>query len=216
MKLWCWQFCNCRHNTSSLFLCTTSTSQCSRYFPHSSASSPKHYYLLKWEGTVWSSVHSLGCMSKRLPCIMEQAWLCVLESSFLNVCLQQHLPWLPLPNPNNLQQLAQSLKQAGNWDTKTIQYEGINLAEKNVKVSINTFCNVFQLKMVKWIAKLAFEMQGTTLVARVWHSDVYNYKPVILSLLQRHGLFCPVSQKSRVWVSAPLLSLQYRAKSCRL
>lgn len=158
-------------------------------------------------------IHWDVCQS---DCIMEQAWLCVLESSFLNVCLQQRLPWLPLPNPNNLQQLAQSLKQAGNWDTKTIQYEGINLAEKNVKVSINTFCNVFQLKMVKWIAKLAFEMQGTTLVAWVWHSDVYNYKPVILSLLQRHGLFCPVSQKSRVWVSAPLLSLQYRAKSCRL
>lgn len=33
--------------------------------------------------------------------------------------------------------------------------------------NVNNFQDVFQLKMVKWTAKLAFEIQGATRVARV-------------------------------------------------
>lgn len=85
--------------------------------------------------------------------------------------------------------------------------------KKKVEISINKVQDVFQLKMFKWIAKLPFEIQGARHASQAYYSDVYNYKPVILSPLQRHGLFCPVSEKSKVWVSALQLSLQYRAKS---
>lgn len=87
------------------------------------------------------------------------------------VFTKAHPLWLQ--TPGNLQRWAQPLKEAVNQGTNPVRYEGIIKKKKKISMNnfmlfnINNFQDVFQLKMVKWTAKLAFEIQGATRVAQV-------------------------------------------------